>query len=120
MVRLLPDVAEELAAHGLATGFLPGHDAFRRGKDGDPETAVDARDLVPLNVDAKAWLGDTLQPGEDWLASPGVAEVDLELALGGAIVFDAVVADEALFLEDLGNRHLRSEERRVGKECECR
>src|SRR5512134_2311403 len=42
---LLPDVAEDLAAHALAGGGLAGHQAAGGGEDVDAQAPVDAGDL---------------------------------------------------------------------------
>src|SRR5581483_12427386 len=59
----LPDVAENFAADAVLARLAVGHDALRRGENGDTQAAQHAREFVFAAVDAQARLADALEIG---------------------------------------------------------
>src|SRR5512143_1315507 len=51
---LLPDLAQDLAAHAQLAGTCAGHDAFGSGQDGHAQAGQDPGDVGLLGVDAAA------------------------------------------------------------------
>src|ERR1051326_7516892 len=54
VLRALPDLAEDFAAHAFFAGLATGHHAARGGEDVDPHPGQHARNLVAADVDAAA------------------------------------------------------------------
>src|SRR5262245_57025818 len=106
MSALLPDVAEDLAAHALAGRRLAGHQAAGGGEDVDAQAPVHAGDLVLAAVDAAAGTADALQVGDDPLHAGAVLEEDAQVALL-VVLAQLEVGDVALVLEDAGDLHLQ-------------
>src|SRR5262245_27998485 len=103
---LLPDVAEDLAAHAIAGRRLACHQAAGGGEDVDAQPAVHAGDLVLAAVDAAAGPAHALQVCDDPLHAGAVLEEDAQVAL--LVVFAQLeVGDVALVLEDAGDLHLQ-------------
>src|SRR5438105_2602489 len=101
-----PHVAEYFATHAAAAGFLTGHNALRRGEDGDTKAAVDARDLALGRIDAQPRPAHALEAHDDRLARGGISEMDANIFVR-AFAADLEVADIALVLEDLSQRYSR-------------
>src|SRR5690349_3981509 len=106
VVRSLSHEADDLAAKTRLAGLRVGHDAGRRGNDGDAETPEDLRQRVLAAVHAKARTADALEALDDRLAFV-VLERDLErrLAVG---VRHLRVGDVALVLQELRERLLHA------------
>src|SRR5688572_26704844 len=77
----LPYVTEHLAADSAATGFFRGHDALRRGDDGDSKSAQYPRKVILAGIDSQAGLAHALEVGNDPLATRAVLQVDLDPVL---------------------------------------
>src|SRR4029453_7635937 len=112
MSVLLPDVAEDLAAHALAGGGLAGHQAAGGGEDVDAQAAVHAGDLVLAAVDAAAGPSHALQVGDDPLHAGAVLEEHAQVALL-VVLAQLEVRDVALVLQDAGDLDLQLGPRHV-------
>ena len=62
----LPDLADELAADTVFTGFAGAHDAFGSCEDCDTETTKHTGNLANTVVEATAWLAVTLDACDRW------------------------------------------------------
>src|SRR5829696_4110920 len=103
-----PDVGDYLAADALLLGLVAGHHADRGADDRGSGPAVDAGDVLVIDVAATAGAGDPLQAGDHGTPVLRVLETDLDrLADVGRLLVEVV--DVALLLEDA--RHLELQPR---------
>src|SRR6187399_1865402 len=108
LISCSPDVGDDLAADALCLGFVAGHDANRGADDRRPGTAVDARNLVVIDVTATAGARNSFQAGDHGTTILRVLEADLDLLADPRRPL-AEVEDVALLLED--PRHLQLQPR---------
>ena len=99
---LLPDVAEDFSADVLFAGLAIGEQAIWGAHDGDAKAFEYGWNLVRLGIDAEAWLGDSLESGDDALAGGAVFEVE-DKSLLAFFLFHAIGIDESLIHEDFGD-----------------
>src|SRR3990172_2940847 len=104
---LLPDGADELAAHLLLACLAVDHHALRRGEDGNAHAVQDARDRLAGHVAAQAGLRHALDVADCRFTIRAVLQHDGDGPLN-AILVPRVVLDVALALQDLGDAHLEA------------
>src|SRR5262249_3168479 len=101
----LPHVGEDFPAEMLPFALAVGHDAAGRGPDCGPNGPEDGRQLVVGRVHAAARPGYAGQSRDDLLAARPVLQIHAQRALL-AVLDEAVVLDEPLLLQHLGDPHL--------------
>src|SRR5438034_2218135 len=106
MTGSLPHVGENFSAHLLLARVTVADDAARGRHDGDAHPGQDRGHLVVGHVDAPAGLGHAHEAPDQLLVGRSVLEVHAQRPLL-RIVEHAVVLDEALVLQDLGDPHLQ-------------
>src|SRR5437588_5947958 len=112
----LPDPRHDLAADALDPRVVAGHQPLGRGDDRGPHSALDAWDVVVVDVRPPAGPRDALEAGDYGLALGRVLDRHRDLVAGTPLSrgVDRVVLDVALLLED--PRDLSLEPRRRGGE----
>src|SRR5947207_1388915 len=101
----LPDIAKDLTANSGLSRLLAGHDPGGRRNDRDPKPTKHPRNLPLLHVHPQARLAHALDPCQYRILPARIAQVELE-NVAAALGVDPVVAYEAFFLEDVGDRDL--------------
>src|SRR5512143_2291317 len=113
---LLPDLAQDLAAHAQLAGARAGHDSLGSGKDRHAQTGKNPRDVGLLGVNAAPGSADALdarQHGPALAALAHILDLEAQRLEGSLLIVDDVEAlQEALILQDacdlsldLGARH---------------
>ena len=72
---LLPDLAEDLAAHTQLAGTLTGHDTLGSGQDGNTDARKHPGDILLLGIDTATRAADTFQTGDNRLALTSLTDV---------------------------------------------
>src|SRR5579883_2146 len=110
--NLLPDAAENLAAHVLLVRVAPGHDAARRGQNVDTEPAQHARNLGLPDIDAATRPRDALDGRNHRRVVVAILQINLDGFLG-PFFGDLEVGDVAFFFQnardfrlELGSGHI--------------
>src|SRR5438445_13823821 len=102
MILRLHYRANHFAADALRARLRVGHDAGRRGDDGNAEAAHHFRQRVLATVHAQARTADAADRFDRRLAFE-ILQRDLELGLGVGQLVDLKVAHIALVLQHLGD-----------------
>lgn len=98
----LPDLADDFSADLSTSSLSVGHDTHAGRKDLSCKTTSDWAKLRSASVDSKAWLADSLDRMDHWLAAGVVLKMDAncrKLAFGNQLVR----SNEAFLFKDLDN-----------------
>src|SRR5215210_763470 len=106
IASLLPDLAEQLAAHPALARLGVGQQSLRRGDDPDAEAVAHRLDLVRLAVDPPAWLAHPLQVRDGRHALRAIAQEDAQGAHGQPLDLPEIL-DEAFLPEELHDLQLQ-------------
>src|ERR1700759_4642705 len=81
MLRSLPNLTEDFAAHAFFARGFPGHHAFGRGGNVDALSAQDTRNLFAADIHAATRTRDTLNARDHGQISGSVLEVQADKLL---------------------------------------
>ena len=100
----LVDIAQHLAAHVLLTGLGVGHDAFRRGNDGDAQAVQNAGHVRNRRIAAQTRAAYALEVLDGVGLGGGVSlQSDFDRRMTFLVLVEFVSENITLLIEDLGH-----------------